>query len=136
MMYFEAARALAYEFDRFRPMISTNLSTRLVQGRAYTYEVYEAALSHTRAGREAFARLMDTCDVLLTPSARGEAPEGLGSTGDSLFNKNWTLLGVPCVTVPCGFGPSHLPLGVQFVGAYANDNATLLYAHWAWHLLH
>lgn len=124
VMYFEAARALAYEFDHFRPMISANLSTRLMQGRAYAYEVYEAALSHAREGREAFAKLMDTCDVLLTPSARGEAPEGLGSTGDSLFNKNWTLLGVPCVTIPCGFGPAHLPLGVQFVGAYANDNTT------------
>lgn len=42
---------------------------------------------------------------------------GLGGFGN--------LVGLPALCVPMGFGPGHLPLGLQFVGA-ANDEATLL----------
>ena len=46
---------------------------------------------------------------ILTLSAPGRAPAGLGTTGDARFNRLWTLMGVPCVTVPVpGDG---LPLG-------------------------
>jgi len=69
--------------------------------------------------------------VLLTPSASGEALKGIESTGSSLFNKSWTLLGVPCVTVPHGCGPQGLPLGVQLVGAYEDDSRVLRAAEWA-----
>ena len=70
-------------------------------------------------------------DFLLTPPARGEAPKGLSSTGDAVFNRAWTLLGVPCVTLPFGAGPQGLPLGVQLVGAMDGDSALLAHAHWA-----
>ena len=46
-------------------------------------------------------------DVMLTPSAPGAAPDGLGSTGEPTFNRLWTLLGTPCVNVP---GLSTLPV--------------------------
>ena len=69
-------------------------------------------------------------DLLLTPAARGEAPPGLASTGDSLFNGIWTLLGVPCITLPYGKGPKGLPLGVQLVGAFEDDTALLSRAQW------
>ena len=61
---------------------------------------------------EAFRRHLDDIfadvDVLLTPSAAGEAPEGLGSTGDPSFNSIWTLAWTPCVTLPAGTGPQGL----------------------------
>ena len=38
----------------------------------------------------------------------------------------WAIcVGLPALCVPMGFGPGHLPLGLQFVGA-AYDEATLL----------
>ena len=55
-------------------------------------------------------------DALLTPSAPGEAPRGLESTGDPAFCRVWTLLHVPCVNVPAAMGPRGLPVGVQLVG--------------------
>jgi Asp-tRNA(Asn)/Glu-tRNA(Gln) amidotransferase A subunit family amidase len=43
----------------------------------------------------------------------------------------WTLLGVPCVTLPFGTGPNGLPLGVQLVGAFDGDTELLAWSHWA-----
>ena len=67
------------------------------------------------------------CDAVLAPAAPGEAPAGLGSTGDPIFNRMWTLLGVPCVTVPARWGENGLPTGVQLVGG-PQDDARLMTA--------
>jgi len=84
--------------------------------------------------REAFRAHLDDLfgdfDLLLTPSAAGEAPEGLGSTGDPSFNSIWTLGWTPCVTMPAGTGPHRLPLGVQLVGKRFADEALLDNAAW------
>lgn len=64
-------------------------------------------------------------DVIVTPSAPGEAPLGLGATGDPIFNRIWTMLGVPCVTFPIATGAHGLPLGVQIVGERDRDEALL-----------
>ena len=68
--------------------------------------------------------------MLLTPSATGEAPEGLGSTGDARFNAIWTLAWTPCVTLPAGVGRKGLPLGIQFVGPRFADEKLLDAAAW------
>lgn len=65
--------------------------------------------------------VFDDYDVLVTPASRGEAPEGLASTGDAIFNAMWTLLHVPCLAVPCTRGPHGLPVGIQIVGPQMGD---------------
>ena len=86
---------------------------------------------HARNCRRALAEAMRDVDFLLTPSAPSEAPASLASTGDPVFNRAWTLFGVPCVTVPFGKGPHGLPLAVQLVGAMDADMALLGWAGWA-----
>lgn len=61
-----------------------------------------------------FARIYGSFDALLLPAARGAAP-GPETTGDPVLNAPWTLLGVPCLTVPISFSGEGLPLGVQLV---------------------
>ena len=78
----------------------------------------------------AFPAAMAGHDVLLTPSAPGEAPLGLDWTGDPAFNLIWTSLHAPCVSVPAGTGPLGLPLGLQIVGRLGDDALTLAAAHW------
>ena len=90
----------------------------------------DAARAAFRAAQEAFGPATAALDVLLTPAAPGEAPAGLGWTGDPIFNYLWTSLHVPCVTVPAGVGPAGLPLGVQIVGRRGEDRATLAWAQW------
>lgn len=60
-------------------------------------------------------------DAVLLPPASGEAPAGLHATGDARFCSPFTLIGVPAITLPAGFGPNRLPLGVQLVGALGAD---------------
>ena len=76
-----------------------------------------------RAGRS--SDLMTDFDVILSPSAPGAAPLGLKSTGTSTFNRLWTLMGTPCVNVPGLADPSGLPLGMQVIGRFGADRATL-----------
>ena len=68
---------------------------------------------------------MAKIDVILTPSAPGAAPHGLGITGKPTFNRLWTLLGPPCVNVPGLDRPDGMPLGVQIVGRFARDKVAL-----------
>ena len=52
------------------------------------------------------AQWFKDCDVILVPSSIGEAPAGLDGTGDPLFCRSWTLLGLPCVHLPFARGQS------------------------------
>jgi len=74
--------------------------------------------------RQVLADAMADYDVILTPSAPGTAPHGLGATGNPMFNRLWTLMGSPCVNVP-GLSDNGLPLGVQIVGRFGRDRAAL-----------
>jgi Asp-tRNA(Asn)/Glu-tRNA(Gln) amidotransferase A subunit family amidase len=54
-------------------------------------------------------------DAVLAPAAFDEAPLGLDATGDPVFCRRWTLLQLPCLTLPAGFGPHDMPIGVQLI---------------------
>lgn len=65
--------------------------------------------------RPVFDGLAGGYDAIITPSAPGEAPRGLQSTGDSRFCMMWTGLHVPAINVP-GFAGSHgLPIGLTLI---------------------
>ena len=130
IMNFEAARGLAHERFTHPELLSDHLRKTLAQAAEMPREEYDKAMRHARACRQVMARLFADFEVLLTPSAPGEAPAGIESTGSSLFNRNWTLLGAPCVTLPVGRGSGGLPLGVQLVGGYDDDERMLLCAEW------
>ena len=57
----------------------------------------------------------------MVPAAPGEAPEGHAYTGNPVFNRMWTLLGTPAVTIPAYKGVTGLPVGIQLVGRIGGD---------------
>jgi Asp-tRNA(Asn)/Glu-tRNA(Gln) amidotransferase A subunit family amidase len=121
----EAYRALADEIDRHRDRLGPILREQLDQAAAITPAAYDDARRLARQARRALVDFMEGIDVLLTPSAPGAAPHGLGSTGKPTFNRLWTLLGTPCVNVPGLYDSAGLPLGVQIVGRFARDRLAL-----------
>jgi Asp-tRNA(Asn)/Glu-tRNA(Gln) amidotransferase A subunit family amidase len=110
--------------------LSPQLNELLDRGRAVGAEQLEAARGVARRGLDTAKSLLEQVDVLLTPSAPGEAPVGLESTGDPIFNRIPTLLGLPCLNLPCGSGPSGVPLGVQLVGAPYGEGSLVAGAGW------
>jgi len=126
---YETWRALSHERTRFPDLISPSLTARLAAGGKVTRAQYEAGLALTARCRARIDAVLHEHDVLLAASAPGEAP-GIESTGDPIFGLTWTLLHLPCLTLPHGIGPSGLPLGVQIVGARGGDTAMFLNAEW------
>jgi Asp-tRNA(Asn)/Glu-tRNA(Gln) amidotransferase A subunit family amidase len=128
IMQYEEAASFGWEYDHHAGLLSEDLRARIERGRATTRVQYERAIDVVLEVGAMFVDAFRAVDVLLTPSAPGEAPFGLTSTGNSLFNRNWTTLGLPCITLPAGLGPRGLPLGVQLVGPYRGDRELLLAA--------
>jgi len=121
IMGFELVRALAYERLAHSAELSPRLAQQLDQGLTVGADAYDAAIAETNAARARLDGFIGPCDAMLTPAAPGEGPPGLGYTGNPVFNRMWTLLGVPCVTMPAVWGDSGLPTGVQLVGRVGDD---------------
>ncbi len=125
IMWFETVRALAYERLEHSAELSPRLAQLIDTGMAIGADVYDRALgdaAQARAGLDAF---FGPCDAVIVPAAPGEAPAGLGHTGDPVFNRMWTLLGVPCAAIPARWADNGLPTAVQLVGR-ARDDARLM----------
>ena len=123
---FEAHQALAWEYqtqyDAMPPLLRAKLDE--TRGRILPAD-YDEARRIANRGRKALAKLFDDVDVLLTFSAPGAAPKGLALTGDTRFNKLWTLMGVPCVNIPAHVAEGGLPVGVQVIARFGNDAGVL-----------
>jgi Asp-tRNA(Asn)/Glu-tRNA(Gln) amidotransferase A subunit family amidase len=128
IMAFEAARNLSYEYGARRQLLSASLVNLIESGIRVKRVEYLAAQHECERVRREFMNVIKQWDVLLTPSAKGEAPRGLQATGDPLFSRMWTLLGVPSLTLPGFVGPNGLPVGVQLIGTYRNDDRLLAIA--------
>jgi Asp-tRNA(Asn)/Glu-tRNA(Gln) amidotransferase A subunit family amidase len=124
----ESARALGWELATAREQISEGLRERLDFGLSRSAAEIAQAYAVFAQAQALFPATTEGLDVLVTPSAPGQAPKGLEWTGDPAFNSIWTSLHVPCVTVPAGEGPDGLPLGIQVVGRQGEDRAVLAWA--------
>ena len=91
---------------------------------------YAAALDLVAACRCQLDEVFTIVDVLLAPSAPGEAPAGLAATGDPVFCRMWTVLNTPAINQPCGSGPQDLPVGLQIIGRRNDDARALGAADW------
>ena len=121
IMWFETVRSLAYERIEHSAELSPRLAQLIDTGMAIGAEAYERALACADEARGGLDGFFGACDAVLVPAAPGEAPAGLGNTGNPVFNRMWTLLGVPGVALPARWAENGLPTGVQLVGRMHDD---------------
>ncbi|MBE9606834.1 amidase [Acetobacteraceae bacterium H6797] len=126
----ESWQALGWERATGFEKLSEPLREVMAIAEARPREALPAARLAFARGQAAFAKWMRDYDAILTPSATGEAPEGLAWTGDPICNALWTALHGPCLTLPAGTGPKGLPLGIQLVAAPGKDAALLAVGEW------
>jgi Asp-tRNA(Asn)/Glu-tRNA(Gln) amidotransferase A subunit family amidase len=134
-MDYESVRSLAFEYATRPQDLSANLRERIAVGCTHKPETYDAARRLVAKAREGLRAFFGGADVLLVPAAPGEAPKGLERTGDPVFNRSWTMLHLPCVTVPAWRSAGGLPVGVQIVGREGEDALTLRAAAFLEHAL-
>jgi amidase len=127
---YEAARELQHErrshFERLSPI----LRGLLEDGEGISPHSYLEAVAERDRCLAKVDDLFGDAEVLLAPSALGEAVRMEEGTGDPVMSRSWTLLRLPCITVPAGHGPSGLPLGLQLAARPGADAALLSAAQW------
>jgi Asp-tRNA(Asn)/Glu-tRNA(Gln) amidotransferase A subunit family amidase len=128
---FEFSRNFTWEIENHWDKISATLRNgRLKDGLSCSFERYREARSFAARCRRELADVCRDYDVLLTAPATGEAPVGLGSTGNASLCAIWTTMHVPAVTVPVFKGPNGLPIGVQLIARRNADRALFAAARW------
>jgi Asp-tRNA(Asn)/Glu-tRNA(Gln) amidotransferase A subunit family amidase len=130
IMESEMSAHLDREFEQGRDRLSESLRNQLARGREIRVLDYQRAVARIPHLVSGFDEMFERCDAIITPSAAGTAPKGLGSTGDPSFCTLWTLCGMPALNLPLMQGSNGLPLGVQLVGARHNDARLLRTARW------
>jgi Asp-tRNA(Asn)/Glu-tRNA(Gln) amidotransferase A subunit family amidase len=130
IMDYDAARGFASLESRHRLQLSAALVELLDRGKRITPEQHAKNLARRDEYRRWLDGLFDGCDAIVTIPAAGEAPMGLANTGDATFCSLWSLTGLPAITMPSGRGPRGLPLGLQVVGRYREDERALKVAAW------
>jgi Asp-tRNA(Asn)/Glu-tRNA(Gln) amidotransferase A subunit family amidase len=121
VMAYEAAGALAYERLFHHAALSPALAALLDEGAAIDPARYDAAREDATRIGAAVAGAMAELDAVLAPAAFDEAPLGLDATGDPVFCRPWTLLQLPCLTLPAGYGPHDMPIGAQLIAGPRGD---------------
>lgn len=126
IMLSELSRSLTFEKEHFLKKLSPLLIKQLNDGADIPYEQYEADLLVAHAAKDMVNSLFtNSVDILIAPSAIGEAPVIKEGTGDPIFCRGWTLLGLPCINLNIGTGPNGLPVGVQLIAGPGKDHFLL-----------
>jgi amidase len=117
------------------PRVSQATIDLVTRGSAVTALDYVRARETQRSLIEAFAAIMAPFDAALMAPALGVAPVGLDDTGDAVLCTPGSLLGGPAITMPCGVGEDRLPLGIQLLGRWGDDQRLLETAAWVEHAI-
>jgi Asp-tRNA(Asn)/Glu-tRNA(Gln) amidotransferase A subunit family amidase len=130
--FYERAACMAFVWDHHRDQLSPQMQRYIENGHKISREDYVAGLRRLDQCRALLAGVFEEVDVLLVPCVPGEAPKGLGSTGEPNMQAIWTALHTPSMTLPTHRGPHDLPVGIQLVAQRYDDDRLLACARWIW----
>ncbi len=128
IMHWEGRGAYRAEYLAQPEILHPAFRDEVENARGRTIPQINEAYDRMARARIEFAAAFEGCDAWLTPAVIGEAPAGLESTGEALFNRMWTALHGPCITIPAHRGPTGLPVGVQIVSPRLSDARLLAVA--------
>lgn len=121
LMLYEISRSLQAQVDSDHRQLSPQLLDAIRRGRNIGGDDYLTARVSQDRFQNCWEAMFGSADLVLTSSALGTAPKGLQHTGDSAFNKGWSVLGWPCLHLPTTLSSSGLPLGVLLVAKPCSD---------------
>ncbi|MBU3609552.1 amidase [Polynucleobacter wuianus] len=131
IMSYEAAQIHREHLEKHQALLCENIKELATKGAEYTQAQYDAALAQQAKLRKSVSEVFKDFDALLTAPATGEAPNDLTWTGDPSFCALGSYLGIPAINLPAGMSVNGLPLGIQLMGNYKEDEALLKVAKFA-----
>jgi Asp-tRNA(Asn)/Glu-tRNA(Gln) amidotransferase A subunit family amidase len=131
LMSCEAAVVHEEHLKNFPDLLSADMKELIDRGNACPVGDYIKAKNLQAELRLSIAEYFERCDAILAAPATGEAPEGLGFTGNPIFCSLWTFIGTPAIALPVEKSSNGLPLGIQLIGNYRDDEKLLNLAEFA-----
>ena len=126
----DLANNFSVYYKKFKKKLSKYMQDAISNGNKYTAKEYAEAVDFMKRSYESYEEVFEDYHGVLSPSSPGVAPKGLKSTGTAEFNKVWSYLGTPCISLPLLEGENNLPLGVQLIGNKYDDHRFLGVAKW------
>ncbi len=126
----DLANNFSVYFKKFKKKLSKYMQDAIIRGNKYSAKEYAEAIDFMKRSYESYQEVFEDYHGVLSPSSPGVAPKGLKSTGTAEFNKVWSYLGTPCISLPLLEGENNLPLGVQLIGNKYDDHRFLGVANW------
>ena len=130
IMNADLAKSFAGYYEHGKDKLTDVLKAMIEDGQKVSAVDYNKAVDGRDFLNDGLDGVFDRYDAIITPATAGEAPVGLESTGNPIFNTLWTYCGTPAITLPLMVGPNGLPLGVQVVGPRGDDARLLRTARW------
>ncbi len=130
------AKYLQGSADKYQP----ETLRRIMAGEKVTTDEYQHKKAELLELRRKAARIFDDVDLVLTPTvpvlppviADLQAhPEQLRPAEIVMLRNTrpFNVLGLPSISIPCGFSKGGLPIGLQITGPAHEDAAVLRFAH-------
>ncbi len=126
----DLANNFALYYQKYKKKLSKYMQDAITKGNKHSAKEYAEAIDFMKRSYESYQEVFEDYHGVLSPSSPGVAPKGLKSTGTAEFNKVWSYLGTPCISLPVLQGEGNLPLGVQLIGARFDDHRFLGIANW------
>ena len=126
----DLANNFSVYYKKFKKKLSKYMQDAISNGNKYSAKEYAEAIDFMKRSYESYEEVFEDYHGVLSPSSPGVAPKGLKSTGTAEFNKVWSYLGTPCISLPLLEGENNLPLGVQLIGNKYDDQRFLGVAKW------
>lgn len=127
---YEIYRCLEQEREHHWDQLSDTAKAAMETAKLCDEPAYQEALEIQTAANQWFDQFFHDYDAIVTPSAVGEPPAYGDGTGDPICCTLWTLCGLPSLTMPLLSGNNNLPIGVQLVGAYNQDDRLFRSGRW------
>ena len=126
----DLANNFSLYFKKYKKKLSKIMQDAIIRGNKHSAKDYAVAVDFMKRSYESYEEVFEDYHGVLSPSSPGVAPKSLKTTGTAEFNKVWSYLGTPCISLPLLQGENDLPLGVQLVGAKYDDQRFLGVANW------
>ena len=117
-------------YKKNKKKLSKEMRDAIERGLKYSAYEYANATDFMKQSYHSYKEVFEDYHGVITPSSSGVADKGLKSTGSADFQKIWTFMGLPTISLPLLTGESDLPLGVQLIGDKLDDIRFLSSANW------